>query len=223
MLFVLGSLQGQAQFLKKLGEKAAEASKRVVEKKVEEKSERTTSDAVDKTINGKKKSGTEESTLKKDKSKSIKNTKEVKTAKDFVAGDKVLVFEDFSQDAIGDFPVNWLTNSSGEVVTISDTPQRWLKLSNKGAFTITDVKQLPDNFTLEFEVYINEGSFSFYSTFLNIGFIESKKKNDYANWSEYKHGKEGVITRMFPTVAGAYNEGKMGMAELWSFQTEKKY
>lgn len=217
MLLVLFSVQGQAQFFKKLADKAVEASERTVTRKIEEKSEKTTGDAVDKTINGKKKktennsSSTEESKSKKDKSG--KKTKEVKTAKDFIPGDKVLVFEDFSQDAIGDFPVNWLTNSSGEVVTISDTPQRWLKLSNKGAFTITDVKQLPQNFTLEFEVYVNEGSFSFHSSFLNIGFIESKKKNDYTNWQEYSHGKEGVIMKMFPTIAGAYNEGKMGMAE----------
>jgi outer membrane protein OmpA-like peptidoglycan-associated protein len=212
LLLILFSSQGQAQFFKKLADKAVEAADRTVTRKVEEKSEKTTSDAVDKTINGKKTNkSSEESTSKK--GKSSKKSKEVKTAKDFIPGDKVLVFEDFSQDAIGDFPVNWLTNSSGEVVTISGTSQRWLKLSNKGAFTITDVKQLPENFTLEFEVYVNEGSFSFYSSFLNIGFIESKKKNEYTNWNEYGHGKEGVIMKMFPTVAGAYNEGKMGMSK----------
>ena len=218
MLLVLCSSQGQAQFFRKLADKAIEASERTVTRKIEEKSEKTTGDAVDKTINGKKgksdtnNSGTEDSKSKKGKSE--KKTKEVTSAKDFVAGDKVLVFEDFSQDAIGDFPVNWLTNSSGEVVTISNTPQRWLKLSNKGTFTITDVKQLPENFTLEFEVYINEGAFSFYSTYLNIGFIESKKKNDYTKWEEYGQGKEGVIMKMFPTIADAYNDGKMGTSKV---------
>jgi outer membrane protein OmpA-like peptidoglycan-associated protein len=230
---LLLSFQSQAQFFKNLGDKAVDAASRTVERKVEEKSEKTTSDASDKVLNPKiKKSknketrdneAVEESKSIKDKSiKSDKKTKEVKSAKDFVPGNKVLVFEDFSQDAIGDFPVNWFTNSSGEVVEISDTSQRWLKLSNKGAFTISDVKQLPENFTLEFEVYINQGSFSFYSSFLNIGFIEAKKKNDYTKWDEYSNGSQGVFMRMAPTVADVYKDGKLGRSGVKVFSESEK-
>lgn len=231
LFFLFLSSQCQAQFLKKLGDKAVDAAARTVERKVEEKSEKTTSDASDKVLNPKDKkaknnesdeSGEEPKSKKDKKSKSDKKVKEAKSAKDFVPGNKVLVFEDFSQDAIGDFPVNWLTNSSGEVVTISDTPQRWLKLSNKGAFTITDVKQLPENFTLEFEVFVNEGSFSFYSSFLNIGFIETKKKNDYTKWDEYSNGAEGVFMKMSPTVADVFKEGKMGQAQVRVFSEGEK-
>ncbi|SFB12594.1 OmpA family protein [Flavobacterium swingsii] len=222
------SVQSQAQFLRKLGDKAIEAAGRTVERKVEEKSEKTTGDASDKVLNPKKKSSGETNSSKENsnepKSKKEKTSKkaEVKSAKDFVPGNKVLVFEDFSQDAIGDFPVNWLTNSSGEVVTISGTPQRWLKLSNKGAFTITDIKQLPENFTLEFEVYVNEGSFSFYSSYLNVGIVESKKKNDYIKWEEYGNGSEGVFMRMFPTVADAFQEGKLGRSEVRVYSEGEK-
>ncbi|MFN9327118.1 MAG: hypothetical protein ACK6A5_17215, partial [Flavobacteriales bacterium] len=35
---------------------------------------------------------------------------------DFVPGEQVIAVEDFTQDAIGDFPARWNTNSSGEVV-----------------------------------------------------------------------------------------------------------
>lgn len=226
------SSQSQAQLLKRLGEKAVDAASRTVERKVEEKSEKTTSDASDKVLNPKIKKSknkesdedpTEEKKSKKEKTNtSDKKAKEVKSAKDFVPGNKELVFDNFSQDAIGDFPVNWLTNSSGEVVTISGTPQRWLKLANKGAFTITNVKQLPENFTLEFEVYVNQGAFSFYSTFLNIGFIETKKKNDYTKWDEYSNGTEGVIMKMSPTVADAYKEGKLGQAQVRVFSEGEK-
>jgi hypothetical protein len=38
---------------------------------------------------------------------------------DFVPGDKILYFEDFSQDAIGDFPALWTTDGSGEVKTVN--------------------------------------------------------------------------------------------------------
>lgn len=222
------SVKCQAQFLKKLGDKAVEAAGRTVERKVEEKSEKTTSDTSDKVLNPKKKTSGEKksSTVAvieaKSKKENAKKTAEIKTAKDFVPGNKVLVFEDFSQDAIGDFPVNWQTNSSGEVVTISDKTQHWLKLSNKGAFTISDVKQLPENFTLEFEVYVKKGSYSYYSSFLNFGFIESKKKNDYAKWEEYGNGSEGVFMRMLPTVADVYKEGELGRSEVRVFSEGKK-
>ena len=36
---------------------------------------------------------------------------------DFVPGEKVIFYEDFSQDAVGDFPALWNTNGSAEVVT----------------------------------------------------------------------------------------------------------
>jgi OOP family OmpA-OmpF porin len=224
LIFLLFSLQSHAQFFKNLADKAVNAATRTVERKVEEKSETATSNATDKVLNPKK--GSKKNTENQDEtspdSKKNKKSKEIKSAKDFVPGNTVLVFEDFLQDAIGDFPVNWLTNSSGEVVTISETPQRWLKLSNKGAFTITDVKQLPENFTLEFEVYVNSGSFSFYSSFLNIGLIETKKKNDYTKWDEYSNGKEGIIMRLSPTVADAYKEGKMGRTQINVFSGGEK-
>lgn len=229
VLFFL-SIQSNAQFFKNLGDKAIQAASRTVERKVQEKSEKTTSDTSDKVLNPKKKttnnedantSTSDEPKSKKDK-KSNSKSNEVKTAKDFEPGNKTIVFDDFSQDAIGDFPVNWFTNTSGEVVNISGTSQRWLKLSNKGAFTITDVKQLPENFTLEFEVFINSGEFSFYSSYLNFGFIESKKKNDYTKWQKDKNEKEGVILKMLPSVADPTKRGILGKAEFAVFSDGEK-
>ncbi len=41
---------------------------------------------------------------------------------DFVPGEKVIFYEDFSQDAVGDFPALWNTNGSAEVVTTNLFP-----------------------------------------------------------------------------------------------------
>jgi OmpA-OmpF porin, OOP family len=236
LLILLPLFQSHAQLLKRLSNKAAEAATRTAERKVEEKTEKKTGEAIDAVLDPKKKDPKSkdasqdnkesqpentESTSKTDKNTPPNNTpQEIKSAKDFVPGTKVLVFDDFMQDAIGDFPVNWLTNTSGEVVTISGTPQRWLKLSNKGAFTITDIKALPLNFTFEFDLYVNKGSFSFYSTFLNIGFIETKKKNDYATWDEYSNGAEGIIMRMIPN--DETEDGKMGRSEVRVYSENEK-
>src|SRR6185436_11014976 len=44
---------------------------------------------------------------------------------DFVPGEKVVGFEDFTQDAVGDFPARWNTDASGEIVTLAGQPGRW--------------------------------------------------------------------------------------------------
>src|SRR5215212_5670348 len=38
---------------------------------------------------------------------------------DFVPGEKIIAVDDFTQDAVGDFPDKWNTNASGEIVTVA--------------------------------------------------------------------------------------------------------
>src|ERR1700722_8980006 len=71
---------------------------------------------------------------------------------DFVPGDKILAVEDFSQDAVGDFPDKWNTNSTGEVRTISGKDGKWLSVTKRGFFLPEFITELPDNFTLQFDV-----------------------------------------------------------------------
>ena len=71
---------------------------------------------------------------------------------DFEPGQKQLGFDDFSTTNVGDFPLGWNTNSSAEIVTIDDSGQKWLFMSKDGYFQPEFVKDMPDNFTLEFEV-----------------------------------------------------------------------
>ncbi len=71
---------------------------------------------------------------------------------DFVPGEKVIFFEDFNQDAIGDFPARWNTNGTGEVVTVEGFEGKWFKMVLGGAFYPEELKSFPDNFTLEFDL-----------------------------------------------------------------------
>ncbi|MFC4740227.1 OmpA family protein [Flavobacterium ponti] len=208
-ILFLFSFNANAQFLKKLSKKAEEAAKRSVERKVEQKSEKTTDKAVDKVLNPEKKSKTEGNSTSSSSSKKDKKTKSAKSANDFIAGTKIIATENFSQDAIGDFPVNWSTNSSGEVVTFDGENTRWLKLNDNGNYTPNTIKKLADNFTFEFDLYSSE-DFSFYSTALKIGFIETKKKNDYTQWKEFQSGKDGVIVSLHPQLAGTEKVGGTG-------------
>ncbi|MGZ8544263.1 MAG: OmpA family protein [Flavisolibacter sp.] len=71
---------------------------------------------------------------------------------DFIPGEKVILFDDFSADKIGDFPALWNTNGSGEVVTTNLFPGNWLKFETRNAIWTDNLLKLPDNYTIEFDV-----------------------------------------------------------------------
>lgn len=82
----------------------------------------------------------------------ISDNLEVYSKYDFVPGDKLLFFDDFARDFIGDFPSKWNTNASGEVVKIGNKG-KWFELkTGYGVFYIPDVKNLPEDFTIEFDI-----------------------------------------------------------------------
>ena len=72
---------------------------------------------------------------------------------DFVPGDKVLLYEDFSQDAVGDFPALWTTDVSGEVNTLNIAPGNWFNLnSTEGTYWFMKDIDFPTNFILEMDI-----------------------------------------------------------------------
>ena len=72
---------------------------------------------------------------------------------DFIPGDKILFFEDFSQDAIGDFPALWSSNSSGEVKTVSIAQGKWFHLNGEnGTYCLQKDIAFPDNYIIEFDI-----------------------------------------------------------------------
>lgn len=72
---------------------------------------------------------------------------------DFVPGDKILYFEDFSRDAIGDFPANWTTNGSGEVKNVNIASGNWFHLNGEDAvYNYLNKIEFPENFIVEFDI-----------------------------------------------------------------------
>lgn len=77
---------------------------------------------------------------------------------DFVPGDSILLFEDFSQDAIGDFPALWTTNKSGEINTLSIALGNWFNLNaTEGNWWFLKKINFPANYILEFDVVPKKG------------------------------------------------------------------
>ena len=83
---------------------------------------------------------------------SLKSQPQFTSKYDFVPGAKIIVIEDFSRVNIGDFPSEWNTNASAEVVTLNKQPGKWLKIATQGVFHPEMIKEIPDNMTLEFHL-----------------------------------------------------------------------
>jgi OOP family OmpA-OmpF porin len=71
---------------------------------------------------------------------------------DFVPGATVLFEDNFSRDPVGDFPAKWNTSGEGQVVMIDGA--KWLKISQPSAVSPALKKALPENCTIEFDVYM---------------------------------------------------------------------
>ena len=78
---------------------------------------------------------------------------EVTSKYDFIPGEKVIFYDDFASENVGDFPVLWNTTGSGEIVTTNLAEGRWFMItSGRGVTALMDPLQLPENYTMEFDV-----------------------------------------------------------------------
>jgi outer membrane protein OmpA-like peptidoglycan-associated protein len=128
---------------------------------------------------------------------SSSNSVKKNTKFDFVAGQKQIGFDDFSTTNVGDFPLGWNSNSSAEIVTLNNSNQKWLSITKDGYFQPEFVKDMPDNFTLEFEVYTRYRSSNILQYQLYLMPSENPKKdlskeylNDY--FKLYWQGCKGI-------------------------------
>jgi OmpA-OmpF porin, OOP family len=219
--------RGDAQIMKKILDK----TKQKTEDKVSEKVSDKVSDAATKPVDDA--SNTKNKGKNKDDNKDGKNTgnnkgktdDELKGGSatgtlstyskfDFIPGEKILVLEDFSQDAIGDYPDKWNTNSSGEVVTANGQEGHWLMISKKGRFIPDYITSLPENFTFQFDLVCNE-KFNFYSNPLQVFFVTGKNgkealENSFIQWEK----RSGIKLGIHPANAGSTG----GVANIQSFE-----
>ncbi|MFH1119093.1 MAG: OmpA family protein [Bacteroidota bacterium] len=77
---------------------------------------------------------------------------------DFIPGETVIFYDDFSQDLPGDYPPLWNTDGSGEIVTLNNYPGKWLQPGSDCSQIPLIKKDFPDNYTVEFDVVPLPGS-----------------------------------------------------------------
>lgn len=216
-----------------MGDRVINRTKQTVNNRVEQKVDKTVNKGIDKVENkvdsaatGKKKEKTESGSSDNssaDNSSGSSNgstpssgnksgSKNLTTYSkyDFVPGEKIIVQEDFMQDAVGDFPARWNTNSGGEIVTMDGREGHWLKVSKEGCMYPEFITDLPENFTLEYDLAAPQ-DFSFYSSSFMTSFVHTDKAaTEFTQWARFPNGKEGVRMELFPTNAG--NNGGASVA-----------
>jgi OmpA-OmpF porin, OOP family len=92
---------------------------------------------------------------------------------DFIPGDKVIFYDDFSQDALADFPGVWNTNGSGEVTTTNLYPGNWFKMKAGGSFIPEVEIPFNENFTFECDLIFKDAVESNSTESFDINFIAS--------------------------------------------------
>jgi OmpA-OmpF porin, OOP family len=146
----------------------------------------------------------------KNQQDSLKNT--FITRFDFVTGDQLLNYESFESDAVGDFPANWDTDAGGEVVTTTKFPGKWFKLGREGFYLPESFGPLPENFTLEFDILVND-EFSWFSGKFKTAMVNTTTKIP----DKRLRNASGVVVMLHPinaasnagtTTIVALNEGK---------------
>src|SRR5215212_9608299 len=122
-----------------------------------------------------------------------------KTKYDFVPGEKLIAYEDFSATEVGDFPLKWNTNATAEVVTLNNKPGKWLKINKESVFHPEFINNLPDNFTLEFDLGVNQG---FDSPPFVLNITKLKKPSEFTDYYHYVswHGTHTLHLQFWPAI-----------------------
>lgn len=147
------------------------------------------------------------------------------TQYDFLPGDRVILFDDFSQDAVGDFPALWTTNALGEINTINIAPGNWFNLNSTDGnyFLLKDI-EFPKNFIIEFDIVPKKSGGRIAAGLLLYGEEKYKEMDndphpglggvmlsiERENWNTwgYKKGEKDMITgksNVKPVVAEKVN------------------
>jgi len=203
---LISSQTSYGQFLKRLGERAEDAAKEAVIRKTAEKVNRETEKTMDTILDGKKgkkkkrnKSSEQDDNQNDETSESNDANNEVSKQNTdpktfgvysnftFIPGNKLLFYDDFATDAIGDFPANWETGGSGEVVTTSESETKWLSLVRRSGYMPTLENTLPENYTMEFDL-TNNG--------YGAGKPSSKLFFEFMTKKSYSSGSGGTLAEV---------------------------
>ncbi|WP_314003196.1 OmpA family protein [Xanthocytophaga flava] len=187
------------RMLKKVEDKVVDKTEEAINKSTQKKDKKTTEKSdpeskqapTDSSETQEKESGSEHSSTNG-------NTLEITPLKayskfDFVPGDKVITFEDFSRvGADDDLPEGWNTNGSSEIVTLNNYPGKWMALKggSYSAFLPEFITNIPENATIEFDMILTESDGGIFFQIFN-----EELKRRQIEWTDYR--KDGISIDLY--------------------------
>jgi outer membrane protein OmpA-like peptidoglycan-associated protein len=225
LILLLASMAGYSQgglierAKQRIKDKAIQRADNRIDREIDKGLDKVEED-IDKKAAGKENSDSDGSknqrSTAKGKSAEMNDPFESYSRYDFIPGANVLFAEDFSEDVIGEFPLLWATNNRGEIVTVKNQKSQWLRMFQKGHFLAPQLKDLPDNFTIEFDMILTFPNEGYVYPAISFRLIESAKDdkdgrkylNDVDNFSNanltISPGEENSST----ITLDSYNKGE---------------
>lgn len=212
-----------AQIFKGIEKRIGRSIERTIENRVDREVQKKTDAVLDEVFDEKENEEMKSNSSGRKHSGNHSKTSDTKTtaskgkvnrSQDFESGKTVIFDEHFQKVEQGDFPGTWNTNLSGEVVSIGDIPDKWLKLDNGGVFTPDGITQIPENSTLEFDLFFEkEGNILSQGIRVCLVEVENRKK-DFAQWYFDSfgrgNGKNGIRIALDPTTVNT-GEGDINL------------
>ncbi|HEV8512421.1 MAG TPA: hypothetical protein VGQ59_04065 [Cyclobacteriaceae bacterium] len=136
------------------------------------------------------------------------------SSSDFAPGAEILFSDSFSSTKTGEFPTNWITNSSGEVRTVQGQDGNWLQISANGIFALDKLSDLPENFTIEYDAIFHPTP----SKDVHYIFYLYSQKDKIADFKETNYPGNAGIYFAFNTALGEidaenFENGKAGIID----------
>jgi OmpA-OmpF porin, OOP family len=188
ILFVLMTTTvTQAQVLKKIEKAAKRGAERTVERRVEKEASKKTDEVLDEVFDpGKKAPDRQQTETKRQASSAAGSHSSSASDPELNFTGTVIFHDDFQTTRKGDFPGKFISSTGGEVVGLgAANGLKFYPNSN----VIPNLKNLPDNFALEFDLTLENVPPSLHNTFFNVYLqeLQTLRHNDPKN----KYGAVG--------------------------------
>lgn len=180
----------EAQFWKKVKKAVKRGVENTVERRTEKESEKETDKALDKIFKKEGNTKNKKQGTVKQESEITENQEEntIKSKFGFTPGSSIVFQDRFEKDEVGDFPAKWETNGTGEITEING--MKYLKMANNSLYVPMLRNKLPENYTVEFDLFTENLT----------------KKTSSQSWiylqiddnNQFKNGKEYALIKLNP-------------------------
>lgn len=186
--FIFFTADADAQILKKVERSARRSAERTIERRVEKESAKKTDEVLDEVLDRQKKQKESGSRRVSGSSRTTQSNAGTQSGIDpeLNYSGKVIFQDDFQPTRLGDFPRKVMSSGGGEIVETDDIKGlQFYPNSN----ILLQMKELPQNFALEFDLILENVPSSLYRTAFNVYLQELNvlKHNDPKN----KYGAVG--------------------------------